>query len=85
MKWCRALIDDGRLRHNGDPVLRWGISNVVCKEDANSNIYPRKETADKKIDPAVALIMALGRTLGMDKASRDRGSMSDFLENMVVV
>ena len=85
MKWCRALIEDGRLRHNGDPVLRWGISNVVCKEDANSNIYPRKEQADKKIDPAVALIMALGRTLGMDKASRDRGSMSDFLENMVVV
>lgn len=85
MKWTHALVQDGRLRHNGDPVFRWGISNVVCKEDANSNIYPRKETADKKIDPAVALIMAVGRTLGMDKESKDKGSMSDYLESMVVV
>lgn len=45
-----------RIIHNGDPVLSWAMGNVVAKEDANENVFPRKEHADKKIDPAVALI-----------------------------
>jgi phage terminase large subunit-like protein len=47
---------DPRILHNGDPVLRWAMSNVVAKEDANENVYPRKDHQDAKIDPAVALI-----------------------------
>jgi phage terminase large subunit-like protein len=63
MKWVDALIVDGRLHHDGNPVFAWGISNVTAKPDRNENVFPRKEKAEKKIDPAVALIIAMGRAL----------------------
>lgn len=63
MKELQALAIEGRLHHDGDPVLAWMISNVVCHRDAKDNIYPRKENDAAKIDGAVALIMALGRRM----------------------
>lgn len=63
MKQLEALVRSGKLRHNGDPVLSWMISNVVCHTDAKENIYPRKEFPENKIDGAVALIIALGQYL----------------------
>lgn len=63
MKQLEALVLSDRLRHNGDPVLAWMISNVVCHHDVKDNIYPRKERDENKIDGVVALIMALGRLI----------------------
>lgn len=63
MKELERLVLQGRFHHDGDPVLAWMISNVVCHMDAKDNIYPRKERQENKIDGAVALIMALGRAL----------------------
>lgn len=54
-----ALIREGKIRHNGSPIMRWCVGNVVCKEDANGNIFPRKSHEDLKIDIAVAIIMAI--------------------------
>jgi len=59
MKELDALVAAGRFRHNGDPVLRWMISNVVAVRDHKDNVYPRKEREENKIDGAVALISAL--------------------------
>lgn len=61
MKELEALVLSGRFHHDGDPVLAWMVSNVVCHRDAKDNIYPRKERNENKIDGVVALIMALGR------------------------
>jgi len=63
MKELEELVEGRRFHHNGDPVLAWAISNVVCHRDAKDNIYPRKDAADRKIDPAIALIMALARAM----------------------
>jgi phage terminase large subunit-like protein len=63
MKKLAALMRSGGIEHNGDPVLAWAISNVVAQEDRKENVFPNKPSADKKIDPAVALIMALGRAM----------------------
>lgn len=63
MKETESLIIEKRLHHNGDPILAWMISNVVCHRDAKDNIYPRKEREENKIDGAVALFMALGRAI----------------------
>ena len=63
MKELDAIVRDGRLHHNGDPVLAWMISNVVCHTDAKENIFPRKERSENKIDGSVALIMAIGRAI----------------------
>lgn len=56
-----ALVDAGKIRHDGNPVLTWCMSNTVCFTDAKDNIYPRKDRYEYKIDGAVAAIMALGR------------------------
>ena len=61
MKELEALVLSGKLRHDGDPVLAWMVSNVVCHVDAKDNIYPRKEREENKIDGVVSLIMALAR------------------------
>jgi phage terminase large subunit-like protein len=63
MKELAALVLQGRLHHDGDPVFAWAVSNVVCHFDAKDNVYPRKERNENKIDPVVAAIMAMGRWL----------------------
>lgn len=54
-----AFIRQGKIRHNGSPLLRWALGNVVCKEDAGGNVFPRKTHERLKIDPVIAIIMAL--------------------------
>jgi len=61
MKDLDSSILSGKIAHDGDPVMTWAISNVVAREDAKENVYPRKETRDKKIDPVVAHLSALAR------------------------
>jgi phage terminase large subunit-like protein len=63
MKEFAAAVVDGRLHHDGDPLLAWAVSNVVCHTDAKENIYPRKALPQNKIDPVVALLMAFNRAL----------------------
>jgi phage terminase large subunit-like protein len=63
MKWLEALILAGRIHHDGDPVLEWMVSNVVCHRDHKDNIYPNKEKPENKIDGVIALIMALSRVM----------------------
>lgn len=67
MKQFQALVLDHRLHFNGDPVLTWMVSNVVCHVDAKENIYPRKDAPENKIDGVVAGIMALSRALLNDE------------------
>ena len=63
MKELEKLVLEGNFEHDGDPVLTWMVSNVVCHRDQKDNIYPRKERDENKIDGVVALIMALGRAM----------------------
>jgi len=51
-------VKSGKIRHDGDPLLAWAMSNVVGHFDANGNVYPRKQRPDDKIDPAIGLTMA---------------------------
>jgi phage terminase large subunit-like protein len=59
MKKLDSLIRDGKIRHNGSSLLRWCAGNVVAKEDHNGNVFPRKSHEKMKIDPVVAILMAL--------------------------
>src|SRR3712207_5292017 len=56
-----AAMRSGRLRHDGNPVLGWCISNVVGTEDRRGNLFPTKQRGENRIDAAVALLMAIGR------------------------
>ena len=48
-----------RLRHDGDPILRWNVSNVAVETDAAGNLKPSKTKSTERIDGVVALIMAV--------------------------
>jgi phage terminase large subunit-like protein len=48
-----------RLRHGGQPVLRWMADNVELYSDSNGLIKPSKKHSKEKIDGVVALVMAL--------------------------
>lgn len=63
MKKVEELVLEHQLRHNGDPVLDWMMSNVVAHRDHKDNIYPNKEKPENKIDGVVALIMAIARAI----------------------
>lgn len=58
-----ALIAEGKIHHNGDPILTWMLSNVVGHYDRKDNVYPVKGPDKKPIDGAIALIMALSRAM----------------------
>lgn len=70
MKELEAWVLSRKMQHDGCPVLTWMISNVLAKEDAKENIYPRKEDSASKIDGAVALIMAVGLAIGYESEDK---------------
>ncbi len=52
------LVVDEKLRHGGDPLLRWCASNVAAAVDPAGNVKLDKARSAHRIDPLVALVMA---------------------------
>jgi hypothetical protein len=42
------------------------VGNVVGRPDRRGNLYPAKQRPERKIDAAVALMMAVGRAMAED-------------------
>lgn len=70
MKLIAALVDAGRFHHDGNLASLWMFANVEVFEDRNENIFPRKGSAEKKIDAAVATILAVSRAMIGAQASQ---------------
>ena len=68
------------IEHPNDPVLNWAMSNVVADQDHAGNIKPAKNKSSEKIDPAVALIMAVGRAMVLGEQLPD---FDYFLSNPI--
>ena len=60
-KDLETMIVQGDIQHDGNPVLRWMVSNVVVVQDDAGNIKPSKKRSAEKIDGVVALAMCVGR------------------------
>jgi phage terminase large subunit-like protein len=69
-KELMRLTLENRLAHNGHPVLRWCMNNVVVKVDPSENIKIDKGKATERVDCAVALVMALDRTIRNEAAAQ---------------
>ncbi|AJQ86097.1 terminase large subunit [Xanthomonas oryzae pv. oryzicola] len=63
MKEVEALTLARRLWHDGNAAMTWMVGNVVARLDAKEHVFPRKETAENKIDGALALILAMALAL----------------------
>ncbi|RQN12500.1 terminase large subunit [Clostridium butyricum] len=62
-KELMKLALEKRIAHGGHPVLKWMMDNIHVRTDPAGNIKPDKEKSTEKIDGAVALIMALDRSI----------------------
>lgn len=60
-KELMRLILARKLKHGGNPVMRWMADNVVVVTDPAGNLKPAKDKSREKIDGMTALIMALSR------------------------
>lgn len=75
-KTLERLVLEERLRHAGNPVLRWAVRSLSVKMDPAGNLKPDRSKSTGRIDPAVALIMALdawSRRPQRRSAYEDRG------------
>ena len=71
IKELEALLLSGRIRHNGDPVLRNCMAHAVVEKDKAENLMLSKAKARDRIDGAVAACMAVSRAAaGEDSGSR---------------
>lgn len=59
MKELIRRIIQAEFRFGPNPLMRWCASNLAARTDANGNIAPDKARSAARIDPIVALIVAL--------------------------
>ena len=61
-KEAEIIIRNRAIQHLGDPFISWCFNNCELYTDANDNIKVRKGPDPAlKIDPIIAMIMAIGR------------------------
>lgn len=75
-KELEKLVISKKLRHGGNPVLRWMASNVSIKHGQDGNYRPDRKKSRDKIDGIVALVIALECAI----AGAKRGSIYDSAE-----
>lgn len=68
-----------RLRHGGNPVLRWMADNLRVSQDPAGNLKPDKAKSTERIDGMVAL------TMGLDRATRNGNTRSAYEERGLLV
>lgn len=81
IKNAEVLIKQKKLHHGGNAMLRWMISNVVVKKDDAENVKFSKSKAGDKIDGVVALIMALGEKMTIERS--DQSGVSVYEESEI--
>ncbi|PZO17645.1 MAG: terminase large subunit [Burkholderiales bacterium] len=64
------LVLEKKLRHDGNPVMNWMVSNLVVKVSKFNELRsPTKERPENKIDGPMAMLMALGRALAIQESN----------------
>lgn len=63
----KKMIEDGRIVHDGNPVLKWMISNITTVKSPQGNIMITKANRNKKIDGVAGILNALALLLHKDE------------------
>lgn len=69
------LIRERRIKHDGNPVLRWCFDNLWIRPDPAGNIRPDKEKSADKIDGITGLLMGLGRAIVKEQPWYEPGAL----------
>lgn len=70
-KELEKLILEGKIAHDGNPVLRWNADNISIRTDPAGNIKIDKAKSTEKVDGMVALVMALDRAIRAGNVSTE--------------
>jgi len=82
-KQFEKLVYDGKLKHDGNIILKWMLAGCVIYEDANENkkVHKGKSHAgNKRVDGIVAAIMALGGSLTVEEPQESKYNEMDVDE-----
>ena len=65
-------IRHGRIKHDGNPCVRWQVGNVVVTRRTDDSILPKKDSAEShnKIDAIDAMVSAIGAWLRDDQPAK---------------
>lgn len=74
-KRFEADVLAGDFDAQGDPLMRWCVSNVVAQRDGKDNIYPVKKKSRGRIDPVVATLIAMALWLRQPVKSEPKYQM----------
>ena len=59
-KELERLVNTKEIHHDGNPVTRWMLSNILLRTDPAANIKIDKGKSGDKVDGPVSIVMALG-------------------------
>ncbi|MGA1022258.1 MAG: terminase large subunit [Candidatus Puniceispirillaceae bacterium] len=71
-KEFERLVRVGQIKHGGNPVTRWMMSNILLKRDPAGNVKIDKAKSGDKVDGPVSIVMALGTY--MQEAAKNQNS-----------
>jgi phage terminase large subunit-like protein len=84
-QWERLVLE-GKLKHDGNPVMAWMLGGCVIYQDANENIKVHKghshREGAKRVDGVIAGIMALGGSLEVE-SNENKSAYNDESEIFV--
>lgn len=69
-KQFERAVYEGKLLHDGNPVLEWMLAGCTVYRDANDNIKVHKGKSTRRVDGIVAAIMAFGGSLAGEDTSK---------------
>lgn len=72
-KELERLIAVGAIRHDGNPILEWCLSNAIAVRDSFDNIRLDKKKSGEKIDGAAALVDAVAAYLEPEEEPEETG------------
>lgn len=78
------LVKGEGIDHGGHEILRWNISNAQALSDAAGNLKIDKSDVKERVDGAVALAMAVGRSYAYHEGAGDGPSVLETRGPLVV-
>jgi phage terminase large subunit-like protein len=75
VKEFEVAMNEQRIRHDGNKLLRWCLSNVRLDVDSYGNVKPSRDKSTDKIDAAISTLMAFGRAVEANATGSPRRSV----------
>ena len=83
-KELERLVANEGIAHNGDPVMRWMVSNIEISIDPAENIKIDKKKSSEKVDGPVALVMAIGEYIDQENDLDNRPSRYETEDLLII-